>query len=575
MTRLTFVRAVALGGLLLLTVASCGGSDDDSDRLPDPSESLDSGGGGAPDAGPATDTAGGSDACVPQCTDRVCGPDGCGGVCGACTDPCTGAINVPGLCVDGQCGQPCGELVVTVKYEGDKALDQVTAYLYPDTACGASAFDPAAATATSAPVSALEETLSLAPASTSAKHTVVARATGPDGVALMGCTSGVVASGASTPVQVNLKDSPPVFEGTWQVDSELDLTGILPPSVGKVVAVLDEMTDDHDLLNEDETNGQYGQDPAAFVLDFLYRQICCWEATGPEPSWDSCKDQEVQHPPGDISAIYLNDFTIWPGAWPLATGLCGALEVGVNELLQAILMEAMEAYVPDIATFVVNIPNDLTEAIRHMSLGSELTLAKATGVTANPAFQHRLLALKVQLHDLSGVAHTVEIDLAGAGLTPATLLQEGSTTVVGATVALPLHSFHIDLGKVLSHTYTSGLLPLLGYATTVEMLASWIDCADLGVKLEDKVPDLGFLDEGDYEGFCEKGLEEAAEFIEEGIADATESSTLLELEGTAKAGTLGVGGLVITLVDGVWSGTWKEGDSEGAFPGTFVGQRKQ
>ncbi len=44
-------------------------------------------------------------ACTPNCSDKVCGDDGCGGICGVCTNPCTGTPD-EGLCVQGQCAEP-------------------------------------------------------------------------------------------------------------------------------------------------------------------------------------------------------------------------------------------------------------------------------------------------------------------------------------------------------------------------------------------------------------------------------------------------------------------------------------
>lgn len=509
--------------------------------------------------------------CTPNCTGKSCGPDGCGGSCGGCTDTCTGAENVAGLCVEGSCAVPCGGFAVSVEAPR-VSFDELTAYLYPNTPCGAAVgLSPEAALATSATVQSSTALMTLSPVPMGAPHTVVVRAKGPppDLATLSGCIAGVSVDGQETPVTVSFAVSGPTsFIGVWLLQSELDLSSGLPPAAASLVDSLDEMSDDDDLLNDDPDNGQYGQDPAAFMLDFVYRQFCCWEATGPEPSWDTCKDQDFQHKFGDLSAIYLNDFTEWQGAWPITTGACGALGAGVDPLLQSIVMTLLEEKAPGVATFLKNLPKDLAEAIRHMKIDSRLTLSNAK-VTSS-AFQHELLTLRATLHDLDGGIHEAKVSLDGAGLT--SIVTTGTATFEGPKLVIPAHTFQIETGKLLGQVYKKGVLPLLGFETTEAMLQSFIDCEKLGLKIADEISLFGLLDEKDYEKFCKKGLEEASEFIEDTVESVAESTTVITIDGSALAGSVD-NGSATTLIDGVWNGTWTEAGSEGQFPGAFEGER--
>ena len=566
------VGAVSLAWAML--AVGCSSPDAASVAGPAPAPDVtDASGGGTPDAPPtAPDTAASADVeatCIPQCTGRQCGPDGCGGRCGACSDPCTGDKDVPGLCdVSGHCAIPCGQLDVSVLYTGPMVLTELVAYLHPNVPCTGTPLSPAAAELTSAAASSRAEPLVLGPVTGGGPHTVAVRATGPGGVVRDGCTAGVTLTAAHTPVQVVLTDGPAAFyQGTYEILSELQLTGELPPSVGAVVTNLDEMSDDHDLANEDPTNGQYGEDPAAFLLDFVYRQFCCWEATGSDPDWETCTAQAATHPTGDLSAIYLQDFTTWPGAQPRVTGVCGALGLGVNGLLQQQVLDLLESSAPGLATLLATLPVDLAESLRHMTLRSRLTLGKVTETLA-ATFTHTLLALRVTLHDTQGAPHTVELSLAGEGITA--LPQQGKATLVEGRLTIPQHGFQLRLGKLLRRIYTEALLPVLGYATTEAMLATWVDCAALGAKAEDLIPDAGFLDASDYEGYCQKGLEAAAKYILDTIEQTADATTALTLEGAAGPGITRTDGRVTTLLDGVWSGSWAEAGQQGQFFGTFA-----
>lgn len=521
--------------------------------------------------GPALD-APGPDAEVPceaSCEGRQCGPDGCGGSCGGCTDLCTGGPD-DGLCAEGQCVQSCGRLSVSLTYEGKVGVNKFTAYLLDDMECEAVLeAGPGAASHASEPTSSLADSLVIEaiPGKTIRSVLVVAEVTSGLGPVVEGCTRDVAIEPGDNSVTVALVDGPVFVDGTYLIDSQMALTDPMPPTVGGIVELMAEMSDDDDLYNEDPSNGQYGKDPAAFFLDLVFRQFCCWEAQGPGATWDSCRDQEEQHPFGDLSAIYIHDFTTWEGAQPIQAGLCGALGKSVTPGLQALLTDLLESNLPGIATLLANIPADLDNAFRHMRLKSELTLAN--GTTSSVAFTHRLVSVKVDLHDMEGVLHEQDIDLAAAGLTK--LVQTGKATPDDLVLNIGPHPFELETGKLMVHIWSTGLLPLLGWESTEAMLASFIDCAALALEAEDFVPDLGLLDAEDYEGFCQDGLEEAAKALEDLLADFAASDTTLIFEGSCQAGELNEKGGATKLVQGTWQGSWAEGDETGPFPGAFSG----
>ncbi len=346
----------------------------------------------------------------------------------------------------------------------------------------------------------------------------------------------------------------------------------LPPSLAAVVNAVNEMNDDHDLTNADPDDGQYGEDPAAFLLDVIARQFCCWEAFEASTDFDTCKAQDVLHTVGDLSAVYLHDFSEWEGAIAQFTGACGALGWGLADLLQDQLTKILDEELPQLKIVMTTLPDDLANAVQNMRLSSTLNLsADIDGVAS---FSHTLKNMSVDLHDLNGDVHTLEASLKSAGLTG--LTQQGKATISDQNVlTIQAHEFNHDLGKVIQYTYHSLLLPLLGFTDTKAMLNSLVDCEAIGIKLEEEIGgiDLGFVDAEDYADYCDKGIEEAADFLEETIIDQVASAAIIELTGTAEADEIDANGKLLSVKNGTWAGTWKEDAEQGSFPGTFDAKR--
>jgi hypothetical protein len=152
-----------------------------------------------------------------------------------------------------------------------------------------------------------------------------------------------------------------------------------------------------------------------------------------------------------------------------------------------------------------------------------------------------------------------------------TISYSGNTVAQGNVLEIPEHSFQIEFGKLVQYIYLNGLLPALGYGSTAEMFADWIDCHSVGVWLEDQI---GYLTVAAYEGYCNAGIALAGDYIDGQMATWIDVTTEFTLQGTADAGTLNERRVVQTLVNGLWQGSWTEGTSSATFDGDFTGERR-
>jgi hypothetical protein len=468
-------------------------------------------------------------------------------------------------------GSSIGYITVEMIYSGDEPFNSYTAYLFQGVGCGDLApFALPTAYLVAAPVAQLTDRPQFANVPTSTGYAVAVVAEVNGATLGFGCVNtGAVVFGEETIASVVLGDIPLEFDGVYDLDNHFDLTGALPPSVATVVNLFDEMTDDND-VNGNPSTEDFGQDPAAFLLDFVYRQFCCWEATGSNPDWDSCTAQTFQHDAGDLSAIYLQNFQSWDGAQPRAGswGLCGALEMGTNEYLQTEVQSMILATLPDVVLRIANIAGDLSRAITQMHLYSILTLDHIAGGKFGP-FTHELVTMEVELHNLNGTLQTYQFDLAAAGLT--NLAYTGSTSAADDVLNIPVHSFDLDFGKLLEYIYLNGILPLLGYTSTAEMFQDWINCVSVGTWLEAEV---GWFSASQYEQYCIAGLNAAGAAIEDNLHSVTSTTTTFTIEGSCAAGEVSSDRVATTLINGVWNGSWSENGQSDTFTGTFTGTRQ-
>lgn len=508
-------------------------------------------------------------ACVPQCAGKLCGDDGCGDSCGACPNTCTGQEDVPALCTAGACTVPCGRIDVNITYVEDGGYEDVQVYLLDTGGCPAPGpIDPAKAAAKAGPDFGQPSFFELSPAPTGPGRTVVVVATGGDTGFAFGCTDGV-SVGATTSVDVTVLPFEADFTGVWLLDNLLIFGDSLPTAVEKVVTGVEEMNDDHDLLDENKDDNQYGEDPAAFFLDVIVRQFCCWTATGDDPDWDSCKAQDSTHPVGDLRELYLQDFSKWNGAQPRIPTLCALLDNGVLVAMQDQISILIDEKAPLVDSFFPLLTDGLSKSMRNMKIGSKLTISAPVGGIA--VFKHTLVSVTFGLQTSPDAPSVpIVVDMAEAGMTG--LTKTGQATLSGQTVQLSEHTYELDFGKLLHHAYNTKLLPLTGSTSTLGMFQNFIDCDDIGAKVDGAIG-IGLLSAEDFAGYCVDGLEEGATLIDEGIEGAVSTTSTVTLGGMATAQLPDATGAFQALENGIWNGSWVEDPDSDTFDGTFSGTR--
>ena len=483
-------------------------------------------------------------------------------------------------------GESNGDISVVLADRTAAELNDASVFLFEDVTCDEiDRFDPLNA-------SLIEEPVGFGPPAVfeflapGEGYVVAAQGRVEGDIMGFGCVEEIeVVDGMVTDVTVELKLIPIRYTGLYELDNEFDLAGVLPSSIENTLRILDELSDDNSLAGNPAAD-EWGVDPAAFVLDYVYREICCWEAVDSTPEtpsfdadFDSCRDQEFTHPIGDLEQLYTENFATWDGAQSRLITACTLLQAG-NTAVQSQVQDFILDNVPDIALRLVDIAGDLSRAFTEMQIISELTVGEVA-VGKNGTFTHELITMVVELHDLDGDVAIYEFPLAEAGLenleyTSETTAQEGDILVI------PEHSFRLDFGRLLRFVFTDILLPTLDCdrdhdgtiepcETTADLVGTWIDCGEVAEWLEDSI---GLFPLSTYESFCDLGVNAAGGAIEGAIESSVDAETVLTLEGTTVAGSIDINREAETLVDGVWEGTLVEDEEVyGEFPGVFTGER--
>jgi hypothetical protein len=248
------------------------------------------------------------------------------------------------------------------------------------------------------PVTRITQSPGFVPVDVGTGYVVAVQAKVGTTVSGFGCAGNVaVVANEETRVPVTITDLPEllIVDGVYELDNQLDLGEGLPPSVRVGIDVLAELTDDGDVDGNVATM-DYGEDPGAFVVDFAMRETCHWECMAGE-DFDTCS--EANHPLGDISAIYLQNFRSWSGAEPAFFGGCGAWEDAVVPA-QNLVNGQISMVVPDSVTMFGVIAGDLARAISEARIGSRLTVDQP--MDGMSTFIHELIDMTVVVHDLEG-----------------------------------------------------------------------------------------------------------------------------------------------------------------------------
>jgi hypothetical protein len=471
-----------------------------------------------------------------------------------------------------------GTISVTMHYTGATVFTEFKAYLFQNKQCTAidafaitGALQEAAAVAV---ISAKPQFISV-PAGTG--YTVAVTAKKGADILGFGCTPSInVTAGAKTDTDVTIEDIPISYNGVYDLDNHFDMTGLLPPSVGNIIHIFDELSDDHEKSGAPCVPPHcYGEDPFAFILDFVYRQICKWECTNANPDYANCTPGT--HPYGDLEKLYTQNFQTWDGAQPLndTWGLCGGLEIAHPFIQDQLWTWAQGAPTwLNIVLRIIDIAGDLARAIDQMHITSKLTLNDIRpGRQGN--FSHVLETMIVDLHHLDGTLHSYPVDLVAAGI--GTLSYSGNTTVTNDKLQIPSHTFTLKFGKLVQYIYINYALPALGYSSTVDLLQDLVNCASVGDWLADKI---GIFSDTEYENYCNLGLTAAGTWIENSIPNWITADTDFTLQGVAAAAEVD-SRRVATKLDGTpptteegWAGHWVEGSANANFTGTFTGVRE-
>lgn len=457
-----------------------------------------------------------------------------------------------------------GSVVVDMTYGGTAMLTRFSAYLFDRTMC--SSLDPMrlpTALFAASPVTSVRDRPGFSPVPVGTGYAVAVVAEGGGRIAAFGCTDAVaVMLGQQTRVPVTIADLGIRIEGVYDLDNRLDFGGTLPPSVDTGIDILDELTDDDDIMGS-TTTMDYGQDPGAFVTDFVMRQTCHWECMASE-DYDTCS--ELNHRTGDISAIYLQNFRTWAPAEARFFGGCGTWE-DVVITVQNLINNQISAIVPDALIGLARIGGDLARAINQAHIQSVLTVGRPTGTMA--PITHELRMMEVLLHDLAGAEHVYAADLRDVGFAAMPRV-DATATLTGTGIQIPSHTFNIDYGRLVQYIYLHGVLPLLGYTSSAEMLRDWINCTAVAMTLESTI---GVVDVMTYADYCDTALGIAGSVLDLSISELIDASGTLSLMGTATAADPAADGIARSLTNGMWSGSWGEGGMTGSITGTFTGAR--
>ncbi len=459
-----------------------------------------------------------------------------------------------------------GGIVVRMSYIGMTAFDRFRPFLFRGLDCTAlNAMMLPTADRAASPATRITDMPSFAGVTPATNWTVAVVADFMGSPRAFGCADGIpVTAGMVSTVIIALTDlTPPTqFVGVYDLDNHFDFAGALPPTVDTAINIVDELTDD-DNIDGSATTMDYGQDPGAFVVDFAMRETCHWECAGGE-DYASCS--ETNHRLGDISALYTRDFTSWSGAQSAFFGGCGAWETAGNPA-QILVNDQVDALVPGIIRNIATMIGDVARAIDQAHIRSVLTLSPAVGNMV--PLDHQLVTMEIPIHNLSGTLTTYTLTLADVGLR--TLRATVTATVDGTTLMIPAHMFELDYGRLVQYIWLHGVLPLLGYTSSADMLRAWVDCDSVGTSLAMSV---GILSESAYRSACSAGLTAAGLTLDTSLGGLVPGDGRLTIAGRATGAGIGTDHIATRLEMGTWTGAWGESMMEMPITGTFTGMRR-
>ncbi len=462
-----------------------------------------------------------------------------------------------------------GSLVIDLEYSGDRAITPVAVSLHRDLRC--ETIDPFAPLPTAVQMTTVADpngSTAFANIETFDRYAVIAIGQLRGEVGALGCVDRVsVDAGRETSETVTLMDvsMEPRVEGVYELQNEIDFSGSLPPSIDLAVGLLDEITDDNDVLGNPETE-DFGQDPAAFLLDFAMRQTCRYDCEDGE-SFSDCS--QLNHDFGDIRTLYLENLGSYGPAESRFTGGCTAWEYAA-ETAQNYVNGLIEDFVPGFVLAFTNSVGDLARTIQNAEIISRMTIGANTELGA--PMQHELQTMIARIRNLDGEPQVIEIDLREAGFRRRTTDATVTITEEGL-VMIPEHSFTLSYGELIQYLYLNALLPALGYDSTAELLGSLVNCDSVATWVADNVSALP-ITEDQVRTACNAGLGVASAQIDTRLGSlVTSAEGTITLMGSAVGADYDTAMIAQSLEDGMWMGMWGEGEDSGAITGEFTGER--
>ncbi len=463
-----------------------------------------------------------------------------------------------------------GSILVELAYSGERDFNPIETFLYDGLDCGSVDITSLpTALASAVPVARVTDRPSFANVEARGGYSVLVIGRVAGEALGFGCTEDVtVAAGEQTTVTVTLNDlsMEPQVTGVYDLQNRFDFTEGLPGSVGTAVDILDELTDDNDLMGNAATE-DFGQDPGAFVVDFAMRQTCAWEC-GAAETYDSC--DPMNHPLGDISGYYLDvlrDEDMAKGRF--AFGCDGWYLADAAEVAQEFVNDQLEAFLPGIVSSLTVSLGDVARALNDARINSRLIIFPGGGST--PMMRHDLDMMEVTITDLDGTPMTFMINLRDAGFRTGTASFTG--TLDGDELQIPMHQFDVNFGELVQYIYTNAVLPALGFTSTAEMLSGWIDCVEIATSVIGVIGD-SLTDIATLTGWCNDGIVLAGAFLDDQLGSlvTTEDGTL-SMAGLGTMGDYNAANIATSISDGQWTGNWGELEAAAEFTGTFTGMR--
>lgn len=300
-------------------------------------------------------------------------------------------------------------------------------------------------------------------------------------------------------------------EGTYNLQSELDMVSGLPGTIGTIVNSFIDMTNDP-------------YDPTSWILDQLVAAI----------------DQQ-----------WVSD---------AASAARPALDGFLNDLLLQ--------YAPDFVTDILDIGDKFGQIARKFGITSKLAVEKTSGIEGEEyKATHTMTGMYFELDGQRYNFSNAELGINDQVVSDLSFRfdKDNGMTVIGA------HTFDLPYGAMLLQALNQIIIPMVDpTANSIhDLFVGLVDCQRVGEEV------YGYLNIGSvnlFKGACEIGLNAAAGALEDTIREL--GGMDLNIDGTATAKDINADGKVDLLRTGKWNGNVDYfGELASLTDATFTGER--